>query len=200
MESINYLQMNIKNIGIFIISVITFTSCKKNSEELDQPVDPVNKTSQHFQFNSRKINLFQRISSSGSPVNMKSSELPTYFGDRISYFFPQEILIKNDSTTIVKLHGLTEKFKSKWDKNDLYYQVGNSDNWKLLGSKSGSSGFQVIAGFYTKRTSSSSSGSMISGQQYNLKSYESLINKDENKASLIWLSAESFYEQVSSNK
>lgn len=187
--------MNIKNIGICIISMIAFTSsCKKDDKVISPPVVPENKSNLHVKLDSKKIITFQKIVSSGTPNTLKENEIETYFGDRVSFFIPQELIVKNDSVTIVKLHGVTEKFKSKWDKDKLYFQTGSSDNWDLLGEKSGAAGFLMNSGFYKKKSSPVSSGSLVVGQQYNLKSYEGLTNKDESKSTLIWLNVESFYK------
>ena len=187
--------MNLKSIGICIIFIIISTSsCKKNDEVINPPVVPENKTDLHVKLDSKKIISFQRVLSSGMPDVIKENEIATYFGDRISFFIPQELIVKNDSVTIVKLYGLIEKLKSRWDKDKLYFQSGDNDNWELLGEKSGPAGFLMNSSFYRKKSSLVSSGSLILGQQYNLKSYEGLMNKDESKSMLIWLNVESFYK------
>ncbi|KIO76312.1 hypothetical protein TH53_15810 [Pedobacter lusitanus] len=187
--------MNIKTIGICIISTVAFTfSCKKNDEVVKPPVVPENTTNLHVRLNSKKIITFQRVLSSGISDMLKETEIETHFGDRVSFFIPQEIIVKNDSTTLVKLYGVMEKFKSRWDKQKLYFQAGSSDNWELLGEKSGPAGFLINSSFYKKKSTPVSSGSLILGQQYNLKSYEKIMNKDAGKSTLIWLNVESFYK------
>lgn len=178
-----------------MISILTLTSsCKKNDDVADLPVGPENKTDLHVKLDSKKTLTFQNIPASGTPATLKENEIETYFGDRVSFFIPQELIVKNDSATVVKLYGVTEKFKSRWDKDKLYFQIGSSDKWELLGEKSGTAGFLMNSSFYIKKSSPSSSGSLITGQQYSLKSYESLINKDDSRSTLIWLNVESLYK------
>jgi len=177
------------------VSVLLFNACKSDNEIIKPPIDPPIVISDlNLKLVSKKIHAFQKILSSGLPSSLEETEVEKYFGDRITLSVPEEIIVKKDSVFLIKQYGVTEGYKSKWDKDDLYLQDNDKGPWKLLGKKNNKTDFTLSMGFYTKKSATASSKGIVLGQEYNLNSYDVLLSKTSENTDLVWLQINLLYK------
>lgn len=177
------------------VFVLLFNACKSDNEIIKPPIDPPIAISDlKAKLDSKKINVFQKILSSGLPSPLEETEVEKYFGDRIALSVPEEIIVKKDSVFLIKQYGVTEGYKSKWDKDDLYLQENDKSSWKLLGKKNNKTDFILSMGFYTKKSVTPSSKGIVLGQEYNMNSYDALLSKTSENTDLVWLQINLLYK------
>jgi hypothetical protein len=177
-----------------MVSLLLLTACKKENGVVKPPVDPPIETNDlKLKLDSKKVLDFQKFSSSSSVSSLEESEIKKYFEDRVDLSIPKEIIVEKDSAILIKQYGITERYKSKWEKDDLYLQDSDESSWKLIGSKKNKTDFVLTMSFYSKKSITQSSKNFLIGQEYNLKSYDHLLSKNAENADFIWLKIDLLY-------
>lgn len=191
------MKSKIKYFSIYAIVSLLLTACKKENGVVKPPIDPPIETNDlKVKLDSKKVLDFQKITSSSSASSLEESEIKKYFEDRVDLSIPKEIIVEKDSTILIKQYGITERYKSKWEKDDLYLQDNDESSWKLIGAKKNKTDFVLTMSFYAKKSVTQSSKNFSIGQEYNLKSYDHLLSKNAKNADFIWLRIDLLYNNT----
>lgn len=189
------MESNVKYFIIYAMaSLLLLTACKKENGVVKPPVDPpIEMNDLKLKLDSKEMLDFQKITSSSLASSLAESEIKKYFGDRVDLSIPKEIIVEKDSTILIKQYGITERYKSKWEKDDLYLQDSDESSWKLIGAKKNKTDFVLSMSFYSKKSITQSSQNFLIGQEYNLKSYDHLLSKNAENTDFIWLKIDLLY-------
>lgn len=181
--------------------IFLVTACEKDkvidnnidnqtNEEKVIPQESTKVVTQQFKLDKVETRTFHSFKDGNSQELDKSKE-KDYFNDRISAFTPSEIIIKKDSTIIIKPENIQEVFKSKIENDKtLKIKLTNNDNWQTLAEVNGNVLALKIVFYYTINKNESHSSSIL-GQQYNLSSPNDFKNCE-----LIWLLSESIFKKT----
>ncbi|MFZ4861114.1 hypothetical protein ACL9RF_02925 [Sphingobacterium sp. Mn56C] len=171
-----------------------FSSCKKSdNSEPTQPIEPERKEL-HLQLKNKNLLSLKRYSPQEKGATLAETELETYFGNRLSYTIPEEIITKNDSVFLVKKLKLTEGFKAKWENENLLYQPSGTTVWKKLGQQDKDQGFVLHMRMYKKESTIAVGRQVIVDAMYDSLPAENFIAKGEDDFQLIFLQLNAIYK------
>lgn len=86
-----------------------------------------------------------------------------------------------------------EKFKSKWEGDKLYLQLGDKQSWKQLGEKSNEKDFKLNMTFYAQKKDHAPATRLVLGQEYHMNLDNPLFSKTDQFSSLTWLTFDLLY-------
>lgn len=180
---------------LYLMSLFFVMSGCKSNEDIFKPViePPTTYPDIKVTLSSKKIVVFNHVISSGNVTPLKESEIENYFGKRIAFAIPEAIVFKNDSTFLVKPFDIVEKFKSKWEGDKLYLQLGDKQSWKQLGEKSSEKDFKLNMTFYAKKKDQTPATRLVLGQEYTTNLGDTLFSKTDQFSSLTWLTFDLLY-------
>ncbi len=178
----------LRQIQLFTLALLLF-ACKDDNVVI--PPDPKAPRILELKLASRKVIEFRSIEDSKETGSLGEDEIEEHFGSRVRSFIPNEITISKDSTTFVKAGSLEEKFRTKWENDELYRYDENTKTWNFLGKRTGDV-FLLSAAFFSKKVSARERSSTILGQAYALENFDTLIAQSE-QYNLIWLKVEATY-------
>ncbi|GEM_PF-628556 len=184
-----------KYLSMYLMSLFFVMSGCKSNEDIFKPViePPTTRPDIKVSLSSKKIVVFNHVISSGGVTPLKESEIENYFGERIAFSIPESIVFKNDSTFLVKPFDLVEKFKSKWEGDKLYLQLGDKQSWKQLGEKSNEKDFKLNMTFYAQKKDHAPATRLVLGQEYHMNLDNPLFSKTDQFSSLTWLTFDLLY-------
>lgn len=180
---------------MYLISLFFVMSGCKSNEDIFRPViePPTNHPDIKLTLSSKKMVVFNHAISSRDVSEMKESEIENYFGDRIAFSVPEAIVFKKDSTFLVKPFDIVEKFKSKWEGDKLYLQLGDKQSWKQLGEKSSEKDFKLDMTFYAQKKDQRPATRLVLGQEYHMNLDDPLFSNIDQFSSLTWLTFDLLY-------
>lgn len=180
---------------MYLMSLFFVMSGCKSNEDIFKPVvePPTTHPDIKLTLSSKKIALFNHVVSSGDITLLKESEIENYFGDRIAFSIPEAIVFKKDSTFLVKPFDIVERFKSKWEGDKLYIQLGDKQSWKQLGEKSSEKDFKLNLTFYAQIKNQRPATRLVLGQEYHMNLDDPLFSKTDQFSSLTWLTFDLLY-------
>lgn len=181
--------------AIFLLGLLTFTSC---SEDSPQPEPPVSGNTYTLKFKSNKVVEMKQKQTGQEVQNIPVGDSDKYFGKRIQLSRPEELQFKGDSLSIIKVNGVIERFKIKWQDNELYLHNSLSEKWEYCGKKEGNY-FTFNTGFYIQKCRNDQRSLAFMGQEYSLRTFSDLAdyvneNSKESVQETIWLKMEYNFE------
>lgn len=178
----------------FMSLFFVISGCKSNEEIINPIIDPPKPQKDiKLTLSSKKIVVFNHVIGYGDVTPLKESEIENYFGERIAFAIPEAIVFKNDSTFLVKPFDIVEKFKSKWEGDKLYLQLGDKQSWKQLGEKSSEKDFKLDMTFYAQKKDQRPATRLVLGQEYHMNLDNPLFSKTDQFVSLTWLTFDLLY-------
>jgi len=161
--------------------IITFvSSCSK---EDDTKIPEIKST---FMLKSSQITEFKSYDS-GKETNLSTNDIDTYFGNRVNFYTPKVLLLRNDSIVIGKAYGLEEKYKIQWDGNKLSLYNTVTDKWIECGEKTANGGINLYISLYRQETGDANYQLISFGQDYDLTLPNDLLENINTSSKIIWL-------------
>ena len=176
-----------KIIYLFFLMSVIFTACSDDNDSPNGPDQPV--TIYTLKLKSSEKVEFKEIPAGKETISLGDNE-ERYFGQRIKLACPNELQFNNDSLFIVKPNNIIEKYKIKWQDDELFLHNAIADTWEPCGKKDTNGQFLLNTGFYIKRNHTF----VAMGQEYGLTSYSELINNNDKSLSIIWLKMNYVFE------
>ncbi|HBX21560.1 MAG TPA: hypothetical protein DEF88_14060 [Porphyromonadaceae bacterium] len=188
--------------AVFVTAVfVSFSSCRK--ESLPSPPEPEVKSPEFFTYVyvDSQVLYFRRIQ--GQKTEKFSKEnITDLFGRRVEWATPQKIQLTKDSIVIQKKNDIEEKFKYKWDGNDLLLLRSDPEQWLYAGEKLEDGRLFINTVFFIERSADSQRFLSNIGQDYSLVSYEGLPSTSDDKAasSYVWLQMHFIFKKTTDNQ
>lgn len=179
---------------VFLLLISIFISCSDKDDPSSVPDPTPENTVYVLKLKSSNQIEFKEFLGGKEKQDM-AKDGSTYFGKRIQLHCPNELQFQNDSLWMVKTNNIVEKYKIKWQDNQLFLYNTNKDSWEFCGKKDQSGNFLLNTGFYIQKSTNNQRMFTIIGQEYNLISYSELMENNENESSsTIWLKMEYVFE------
>lgn len=170
------------------VALLTFYSC---SEKHDEPEILPNQYS--LEYKSLQILEFSKTNKQGTE-SLLVEEVSNYFGERVQLSCPSELQFNEDSIKIVKLNGaLHERYKIKWQENNLFLYDDAVKEWRLVGKKDTRGRFTLHVGFYLQSGANENRSLTVIGQGYGLITSPE-FNSDTETSSVVWLKVDYVFE------
>ena len=176
---------------LLLTSVFLFSSCSDEEEPSPAPNPTPEDAVYTMKLASSEKMEFKKITGKNESQDITGEET-VYFGERIKLASPNELQFDNDSLFIVKANDMTERYKTKWQNNELFLHNASTDAWEYCGKKEADGKFLFNTGFYITRSSNAQRTLTVMDQRYALTSFSELMDKgNEDKSStIVWLKME----------
>ncbi|WP_433894957.1 hypothetical protein [Sphingobacterium mizutaii] len=120
--------------------------------------------------------------------NLTEPDIKLHFGNRVTYFRPDSILIKEDSMFVYKSKMPMGSYQIKWSEQILQIHEAKNNTWKNWASINADSILTLKVSYYKKNANNSKSSHLSFGQQYEMPDNRHLLDADPlNNSRLIWL-------------
>ena len=185
----------IRQFVILLTGVLTFASCSDEPQSSPE-LPPV--TLYALTYKSLEVLELKQIQPKQEVKDLPVADVNLYFGNRVQLARPDELQFKDDSLKIVRGKELIEKYKVKWENDELFLYNEYADAWEYCGKKTTDDGFLLNTGFFIKKSVSKQRSLTAAGQEYSLKSYADVTSGEEEQGetrSVLWLSVQYFFHK-----
>ena len=178
-----------------VILLFTLASCSKDPETGGPLRPPEPGQVYTLKYKATEVIEFKQILNGTVVSDLSSEKQNDLFGSRMKFACPSEIRLSKDSLTILKPGGISEQYKVKLENNELFLYNDVLSAWEYGGKKD--SGTQIIlnTAFFIKTSTNNMRQLSVSGQEYSLRNYSSLVSADDKEGSDIkWLKVQYSFE------
>ena len=120
--------------------------------------------------------------------DLTEPDIKLHFGNRVTYFRPDSVLIKEDSMFVYKSKMPMESYQIKWSEQTLQIHEVKNNTWKNWASMNPDSTLTLKVSFFKKNSNNKDRGHLSFGQQYEMPDNRHLLDSDPlNNSRLIWL-------------
>lgn len=153
-----------------------------------EPEPPKKPKSILYQYSSEKNVEFREFHNGNSVKDLTEGDVKVHFGNRVTYFKMDSILVKEDSMFVYRSKMPDESYQIKWNEDELQTYDSSAKTWKTWASRNTDSTLNVEISFYKKSLNNKLHSNLSIGQQYALTDYTIFLDKDgTNSSKLIWL-------------
>ena len=189
---------------LLLMLITTFQGCgskEKNTIEPDpeppapQPVEPQD---EFFYVLSAETTLaFYEFVKGSKRADLNEKEIRHHFGNRVNYFQPDSLRIKQDSLFVYKPLGPEHAYQIKWENNQLLVRPDQHSAWISWAQRAPDSTINLSITYFKKNVKNLERSYLTGGQQYGLLDPQDLQQSDErNDTHLIWLVRNAVFTRI----
>lgn len=120
--------------------------------------------------------------------DLSEADIKLHFGNRVTYFKPDSILIKEDSMFVHKSKMPMESYQIKWTEQTLQIHESKNNSWKNWATMNADSTLTLKISFFKKNANNKNRAQLSIGQQYEMPDNRHLLDSEPlNNSRLIWL-------------
>lgn len=157
------------------------------------PVGPTENGDIIGKFEKIEVIDFLQLTHDSPTITLAEDQIEEHFGNRVQHYIPIQLDVQGDSTYFLKNFGLTDKYRSKWEKNNLLLREANNDYWFICGEKTDTSTFRLHINFFSKLQNRPGSTNLLLGQDMKVASPNDLITEADSAYNLTWLNVHVYY-------
>lgn len=129
--------------------------------------------------------------------DFNDTDIKDHFGNRIDYFQPDSLQIKEDSLFVNKRKGPREVYQIKWEDNNLFIRSDQNSEWNYWAQRNLDSTISLQIAYFKQTVKNDQHIYLTTGQQYSLSDYQDVLESSEEKnSSMIWLLRNSVFTPV----
>lgn len=144
---------------------------------------------------------FYKVVQGNNTGSLSESDIKTFFGDRVKYTTPQQVLIKKDSILIDKGYDIIDRYKFEKRGNDIHFYFNDISRYSYKPCATLNNGILNLTIGYYKKTITGKANIFHIGSDYELSSYNDLLTPYDSKIEpgesiLIWLKKEFKFKKI----
>lgn len=181
----------------FLILIVSIQACgPKDKEEIEIEPEPdpepkptiPNQNEFFYKLASETSVEFIEFFKGAKIKDLNDTDIKNQFGNRIDYFQPDSLHIKDDSLFVNKRKGPSEVYQIKWEDNNLFIRSNQNREWYFWAQRDRDSTINLQIAYFKKAVKNNQHTYLTTGQQYSLSDYQDLLeSNDEKKSSMVWL-------------
>lgn len=198
------------------VSGTLITSCSDNKDnkeviipkeptDPEKPIDPTEPIVliDTYLFEYDNVMEFNKVVQGNQISSLSESDIKTYFGDRVKYTTPKQVLIKEDSILIDKGYDIIDRYKFEKRGNDIHFYFNDVNRYSYKPCATLNKDVINLHIGYYKKTIVGKANIFHIGSDYELSSYNDLLTPYDSKTEpgesvLIWLKKEFKFKKTES--
>lgn len=189
---------------LLLMLITTFQGCgsKEKGEIAPDPEppapQPVAPQDEIFYILSAEHSVeFSEFVNGSARRNLSEEDIKNHFGNRVNYFQPDSLRIKQDSLFVYKPFGPEHAYQMKWEDNQLLVRPDQNSEWISWAERAPDSTIHLTITYFKKNVKNLERSYLTGGQQYGLLDPQDLQQRDEdNDSRLIWLVRNAVFTRI----